>query len=63
MEEKILKEVFDFFIKSKDFNGIPITTISDNLKLEYLRTIEVLKFLLNKNLISVQSSINLLRML
>jgi hypothetical protein len=58
MEEKILKEVFDFFIKSKDFNGIPITTISDNLKLEYLRTIEVLKSLLNKNLISVQSSIN-----
>lgn len=54
MEERILNEVFDFFIKSKDYNGIPITTISDNLKFEYLKTIEVLKSLLNKNMIFVQ---------
>lgn len=58
MEEKVLKTIFDFFIKSGDFNGIPITTISGKLKIEYLETIEVLKNLLYKDLISVQSSVN-----
>ncbi len=58
MEEKVLKKIFDFFIKSGDFNGIPITTISAKLKIEYLETIEILKQLLSKDLISAQSSIN-----
>lgn len=58
MEEKILKAIFNFFVKSSDFNGIPITTIAKKLNIEYLDTIEILKVLLNKDLISVQASIN-----
>lgn len=58
MEDKVLKIVFDFFIKSNDFNGISITTISNKSKIEYLDTIDILKKLLSKGQISVQSSIN-----
>lgn len=58
MEEKVLEKVFNFFVKSNDFNGISITQISTKLKIEYLETIELLKSLLSKDSISIQSSIN-----
>jgi len=57
-KEKLLKETLNFFINSNDFNGIPITNLSSKTKIEYHKTIEILKELVLEEKITVQSSVN-----
>ncbi len=56
--KKALNKIFDFFIKSDDFNGIPITTLSEQTDIEYTELIEILKELVKESKISVQNNVN-----
>ncbi|WP_298529627.1 hypothetical protein [uncultured Christiangramia sp.] len=58
MEKEIINKVFEFFIKSDDFNGMPLRDISDNLDIEYKSSVDVIKRLVQKDKISIQSSSN-----
>jgi hypothetical protein len=50
--------VFSFFIKSFDFNGIPLRDISKNLGIGYEESIELIKELVATDIVSIQSSTN-----
>lgn len=58
MEEKIRNRVFKFFIESHDFNGIPLRNISEEFKIDYKESIDIIKKLVIDNSISIQSSTN-----
>lgn len=55
-EDKILYKVYNFFMESKDFNGMSLRTISKELNIEYEFSIDIIKNLVSKNKISIQSS-------
>jgi hypothetical protein len=57
-QEKILSKAYYFFINSNDFNGIPLTRLSDETGIDYLKTIELLKELVEENSLSIQETIN-----
>src|SRR5690606_5094663 len=50
--------VYDFFVNSSDFNGIPLRNISQNLNIEYEASIDLIKELVIEDIISIQSSTN-----
>lgn len=54
----ILELVYDFFVNSNDFNGIPLRKISEKLSIDYVESIELLKGLIQDGLIFLQSSTN-----
>lgn len=54
----IIKIVFDFFINSADFNGIPLRSISEKLGLDYKKSIDIIKMIVTNGEISIQSSTN-----
>lgn len=58
MKSKIEKKVYDFFIKSNDFNGIPLRNISNDLGIEYQYSINLIKDLVADDIITIQSSTN-----
>ncbi len=58
MEEKIRNRVYDFFVKSTDFNGIPLRNISEEFQIDYKDSIDIIKKLVVENSISIQSSTN-----
>lgn len=58
IKEKINNKVFDFFVNSNDFNGIPLRQISDDLKIDYKLSIDFIKELVQEDKISIQSSTN-----
>lgn len=58
MKEKITLKIFNFFINSKDFNGIPLRQISEDLKVDYEESINIIKELVQENKIVIQSSTN-----
>lgn len=58
LKERIEKIVYDFFVKSSDFNGIPLRNISKKLKIDYEKSIELIKELVQEEVISIQSSTN-----
>lgn len=58
MEEKIKNRVYDFFVKSNDFNGIPLRDISKEFLIDYKESIDIIKKLVTDNSISIQSSTN-----
>ena len=58
MNNKIEHKVYNFFIESSDFNGIPLRQISDELELEYEHSIDLIKKLVENEIISIQSSTN-----
>ncbi|WP_305952081.1 hypothetical protein [Emticicia oligotrophica] len=58
MKEITIQTVYDFFIKSNDFNGIPLRDVSLSLNVDYIETIDIIKDLVSENLISIQSSTN-----
>lgn len=58
ISEIIQKRVFDFFVNSNDFNGIPLTRLSKECGVDYDETIDVIKNLVLENIVSIQSSIN-----
>jgi hypothetical protein len=55
---KILNKVFDFFIKSRDFNGIPLTRLAEEIQLDYNTLIDIVKSEVSNDNVSIQSSIN-----
>lgn len=58
MEEKIRDRIYDFFAESNDFNGIPLRNISEEFKIGYEESIDLLKKLVIDKSVSIQSSTN-----
>lgn len=58
MEDKIRNRVYDFFIGSNDFNGIPLRNISGEFEIDYKESIDLVKSLVIDNSVSIQSSTN-----
>lgn len=58
LKDLIKNRVYDFFIESSDFNGIPLREISKEFSIDYEDSIELLKELVTEEIISVQSSTN-----
>ena len=54
----IIDKIFDFFIKSRDFNGIPLTRLAEETKTNYNTTVDIVKQLVTGDKASIQSSIN-----
>lgn len=50
--------VYQFFVDSLDFNGVPIRTISTKFKIDYTESIDIIKELVTHDRISIQSSTN-----
>ena len=58
MKERIENIVYDFFVVSSDFNGIPLRNISEKLNIDYENSIDIIKELVKDNIVSIQSSTN-----
>ncbi len=58
LETSINKRVFEFFLESSDYNGIPLRKISQEFAIEYEYSIDIIISLVQKNLVSIQSSTN-----
>ncbi len=58
MKKEIEHMVFNFFIESNDFNGIPLRSISEDLDIDYEESIDLIKELVDEEIISIQSSTN-----
>lgn len=58
MIRDIEKRIFDFFVESNDFNGIPLRQISIEFKINYDDSIDIIKKLVKENKVSIQSSTN-----
>lgn len=58
IKNEIAKRVYNFFIDSNDFNGMPLRNISKELKIDYESSIDLIKELVKENIISIQSSTN-----
>ncbi len=58
MKERIENIVYDFFVASSDFNGIPLRDISQKLNIEYDNSIDLIKELVKDDIVSIQSSTN-----
>lgn len=54
----ILEKIFNFFVSSHDFNGIPLTKLAQETKTDYIITVDNVKQLVLDNKASIQSSIN-----
>ena len=57
-EDNLLKIIFNFFVDSHDFNGIPLTNLSKETKISYLELIERIQNLVIKELVSIQTDEN-----
>ena len=55
---QIQKYVYDFFIKSSDYNGIPLRQIGSDLAIPYKETIDIIKELVEDDACMIQSSTN-----
>ncbi|MGY6523513.1 MAG: hypothetical protein ACXIUD_17410 [Mongoliitalea sp.] len=58
MKERIENIVYDFFVASSDFNGIPLRNISEKLNIDYENSIDIIKELVRDRIVSIQSSTN-----
>lgn len=58
MKDRIENIVFDFFVDSSDFNGIPLRNISQKLDINHENSIDLIKELVEDGIISIQSSTN-----
>ncbi|PJZ43660.1 hypothetical protein [Leptospira brenneri] len=58
MKENIENRIYNFFINSKDFNGIPLRQISEEFEVDYETFIDMVKELVNERKVSIQSSSN-----
>jgi len=54
IESKMQKKILDFFIKSDDFNGIPLRDISKKLNIDLISTIDTLQKLVQEDKITLQ---------
>lgn len=57
-KQKILDSVYNFFISSHDFNGMPLRDVSKEFEIDYVESIELVKDLVRNGSISIQSSTN-----
>lgn len=58
MKERIENIVYDFFVASSDFNGIPLRNLSQKLNIGYEKSIDIVKELVKNEIVSIQSSTN-----
>jgi len=58
MKNKIKERIYDFFINSSDFNGIPLRNISEEFEIDYKHSIDLIKELVEEEIVSIQSSTN-----
>jgi len=58
LKDKITNKIFDFFVNSNDFNGIPLRQISDEFEINYTDSIDLIKDLVVENKVTIQSSTN-----
>lgn len=58
LKDKIESIVYKFFLKSSDFNGIPLRNISKELDIKYEYSIDLIKELVSEEILSIQSSTN-----
>lgn len=57
-DQRIIRRVMEFFVSSHDFNGIPGTTLSEELELGYQHLIDLVKGMVEQHLVSIQTGIN-----
>lgn len=55
---QILECVFNFFVESHDFNGIPLRQIGKDLDIPYEESIDLVKELVSEDKCMIQSSTN-----
>lgn len=58
MKERIKNIIYDFFVASSDFNGIPLRNISKFLNIGYENSTDIIKELVKDDTVSIQSSTN-----
>jgi hypothetical protein len=58
LKNQIENKVYDFFVNSSDFNGMPLRQVSEELKIEYENSIDIIKALVSDDRITIQSSTN-----
>ncbi len=58
LKTQITNTVYNFFVSSNDFNGIPLREISSKLNIEYVESINLIKELVTQDILSIQSSTN-----
>ncbi len=58
MKDRIISLVYDFFVKSNDFNGMPLRDISEILEIPYRESIDLIKVSVTEEDIMIQSSTN-----
>ena len=58
MKKEIEQKIYTFFIESSDFNGIPLRNISSTLNIEYKKSIDLIKELVQDDKVTIQSSTN-----
>lgn len=58
MISKIQDRIYDFFVDSHDFNGIPLRQISSEFRIKYKSSIDLIKTLVEEGFVSIQSSTN-----
>ena len=56
--QRISHRVMEFFVSSDDFNGIPGTTLSEELDIDYQHLIDLVKEMVVGDLVSIQTDIN-----
>ena len=57
-KKQVLDCIYSFFIKSLDFNGIPLRQISHDLEIAYVESIDIVKELVAEDKCMIQSSTN-----
>ena len=57
-KEQVLKHIYDFFVTSADFNGIPLRQIGRELNISYKKSIDIIKELVSEDKCMIQSATN-----
>ena len=57
-KEQVLKHIYEFFITSADFNGIPLRQIGRELNIPYKESIDIVKDLVAEDKCMIQSATN-----
>ena len=58
MKEQVLKHIYEYFINSSDFNGIPLRQIGEDLSIPYQDSIDIVIELVSRDNCMIQSSTN-----
>lgn len=58
MKEQVLKHIYEYFINSSDFNGIPLRQIGEDLGIPYQKSIDIVIELVSGDNCMIQSSTN-----